>query len=114
MGPSPRPARTLAAFRLLETAEEYLDFFGIRYAPEVLAAGRLVILRQLSRELAAVDGLTPPLEEPERLRRYEECLRRAYAVFRWSGPEAERLVLLGGRTPGSGCGGCGGGAGCGA
>ncbi len=103
-----RCARSLEAFRQLGSAEEYLDFFGIRYDPEVLAAGRLQILIRFSRDLAAIDARDPPPLESERLALYERALRQAYSLYRWSAPEEDkRLNVFRGGGGCSGCSGCG-------
>ncbi len=111
----PESPRTLAGFRQLESAEEYLRFFGITYDPAVLAVSRLHVLRRFSRDLAEIDGRDPAPAEEARLALYEDALGRAYALFRWSSPRAERLfaVLRDDGPGGSGCAGCGGGSGCG-
>ncbi|HZZ84833.1 MAG TPA: nitrogenase-stabilizing/protective protein NifW [Anaeromyxobacteraceae bacterium] len=102
--------RTLEAFRRLETAEEYMSFFGVRCEPAVLAAGRVQILLRFSRDLAEIDARDPAPGEAERLELYERALRVAYAMFRWASPEAERAL---GVLRGPGCAGCSGGSGCG-
>lgn len=107
-----RAARTLEAFRQLGSAEEYLDFFGIGYDAEVLAAGRLPILLRFARDLAAIDARDPAPPEPERLELYERALRQAYTVHRWSAPEEQKLLNV--FRGGGGCSGCSGASGCGA
>jgi nitrogenase-stabilizing/protective protein len=111
MPPGGERPRSLAEFRGLECAEDFLHFFGIEADPRVLAVNRLHILRRFSRDLAEIDGLAPAPAEAERLALYEGALRRAYALFLRSSPREQQLfgVLQGGGP----CAGCRGATGCG-
>lgn len=75
--------RTLEALSKLERAEEYLEFFGIEYDPEVLGPRRVRLLKRYGMSVAMIDRITAPLTEEERLALHGEAL-----AGQW-----ERLVL---------------------
>ncbi len=75
--------RTLAAFRRLSTAEEYLEFFDIPYDPAVVNVNRLHILKRFAGYMEQVDAAAGPedTDAERRLERYREALLRAYRDF---------------------------------
>jgi hypothetical protein len=75
--------RTLEGLSKLERAEEFLDFFGIAYDPELLASRRVRLLKRYGMSVAMIDRITAPLTEQERLRLHREALEGQW----------ERLVL---------------------
>jgi nitrogenase-stabilizing/protective protein len=75
--------RTLEALSKLERAEEFLEFFGIEYDPEVLAPRRVRLLKRYGMSVAMIDRIPAPLTEAERLELHQEALEGQW----------ERLVL---------------------
>jgi hypothetical protein len=67
--------RTLEALSTLERAEDFLDFFGIAYDPELLTPRRVRLLKRYGMSVAMIDRITAPLSEAERLKLHEEALR---------------------------------------
>ena len=67
--------RTLDDLSKLERAEEFLDFFGIEYDPEMLRPRRVRLLKRYGMSVAMIDRITAPLSEAERLKLHEEALR---------------------------------------
>jgi hypothetical protein len=77
------PARSLAILAALQSAEDYLDFFGIEYDPGLLASRRVRLLKRYGMSVQMIDRITAPLTDEERLRLHGEAL-----AGQW-----ERLVL---------------------
>lgn len=75
--------RTLEALGKLERAEEFLEFFGVEYDPEVLRPRRVRLLKRYGMSVAMIDRITAPLTDEERLKLHEEAIRGQW----------ERLVL---------------------
>ncbi|MDR3526108.1 MAG: nitrogenase-stabilizing/protective protein NifW [Rhizomicrobium sp.] len=64
----------------LSSAEEFLDYFGLAFDTQVIAASRLHILKQFHDNLAEVEGLETLQDEAKRAV-YREQLTRAYQRF---------------------------------
>lgn len=73
--------QTMQAFHRLETAEDYLRFFGIDYDPQVVHVNRLHILKKFSQYLEEIDRAAGDLSDAERLARYRQAMERAYGDF---------------------------------
>jgi len=71
-------SKTLTQFNQLHDAEDYFEFFGLSYDPQVVNINRLHILRKFSQLMAKVDQ---GLSDAEKLDTYREALQSAYAVF---------------------------------
>lgn len=76
----------------LASAEEFLDFFAIRYDPAVVQVNRLHILQRWHDYLAASDGDT--LDEALQRARYRDLLARAYADFVTSDARTEKVFRV--------------------
>ena len=63
----------------LSSAEDFLDYFGIEYAPSVVHVNRLHILQRFHDYLAQVE--TEPAEPAERRALYADLLLGAYQDF---------------------------------
>ena len=85
---------TLAEFKQLVDAEQYLDFFQIPYDSHFVNVNRLHILRKFSGFIAAIDEVTPDLSDRDRLDRYKTALQEAYATFITSSPGEEKLFKV--------------------
>lgn len=86
--------KTLAAFKSLTTAEEYLQFFEIDYDQQFVNVNRLHILKQFSLLLQEVDEAFPDVSEAERLEKYRMALEEAYQVFLTSSPLETKLFQV--------------------
>lgn len=64
----------------LSSAEDFFAYFGINYAPQIVAASRLHILKKFHDNLATVIGLES-LPDTEKHAVYREQLSSAYARF---------------------------------
>lgn len=85
---------TLAEFKQLVDAEQYLDFFQIPYNPHFVNVNRLHILRKFSSFIMAIDAAAPNLSDRDRLDRYKTALQEAYNVFITSSPGQEKLFKV--------------------
>jgi len=77
----------------LSAAEEFLDFFGIRYDQAVVNVNRLHILKRFQQYLRQA-SLLPASDEVEQFRRYRELLARAYGDFVHSSAAKERVFKV--------------------
>lgn len=71
----------------LESAEDFLDHFGVPYAREVVQVNRLHILQRFHDYLAA-RGEAPDREA------YRDCLTQAYADFVRSNAQTEKVFKV--------------------
>jgi nitrogenase-stabilizing/protective protein len=85
---------TLADFKNLTNAEEYLSFFEIPFDETFVNVNRLHILKQFSLLLKEVDSVFPDLTEAERLEKYKEALSEAYEVFHSKSPLETKLFKV--------------------
>jgi len=72
--------QTLARFNNLKNAEEYFEFFGLPYDPQVVNINRLHILGKFSQLVQAADVDETQTEE-QKLTAYRQALQTAYEVF---------------------------------
>jgi nitrogenase-stabilizing/protective protein len=85
---------TLAEFKQLVNAEEYLEFFELPYDRQFVNVNRLHILQKFSSFLKTIDAESPDLSEPEKLERYRIALQQAYDTFATSSPLKEKLFKV--------------------
>jgi len=85
---------TLAEFKQLVNAEEYLEFFKLPYDPQFVNVNRLHILQKFSSFIKAIDEESPNLSDAEKLERYKGALQRAYDTFTTSSPLNEKLFKV--------------------
>lgn len=76
----------------LETAEEFLDHFGIAYDPRIVRVCRLHILKRAHDYLSAAE--IPGESDAELSERFRGMLERAYADFVQSEPLKERVFKV--------------------
>jgi nitrogenase-stabilizing/protective protein len=79
------------AMQQLDTAEEFLDFFGIAYVPAIVAVKRLHILQRFREQIEARRAELPVDEEGQRAH-YQAWLQRAYQEFVDAGARHEKGV----------------------
>ena len=84
-------SKTLTQFNQLHDAEDYFEFFGLSYDPQVVNINRLHILRKFSQLMATVDQ---GLSDAEKLDTYRQALQSAYAVFLNSSSVEEKLFKV--------------------
>lgn len=85
---------TLADFKQLVNAEEYLEFFKLPYDPQFVNVNRLHILQKFSSFIKTIDLEAPNLSDVEKLERYKEALQQAYNTFTTSSPLNEKLFKV--------------------
>lgn len=86
--------KTLAEFKKLVNAEDYLQFFDIEYDREFVNINRLHILKQFSLLINEVDKAFPDVDEAEKLEKYRLALEEAYEVFLTSSPLETKLFKV--------------------
>ncbi|MGD1948703.1 MAG: nitrogenase-stabilizing/protective protein NifW [Leptolyngbyaceae cyanobacterium] len=84
-------SRTLALFNQLKDAEDYFQFFGLAYDPQVVNVNRLHILRKFS-QLVQDDDKSQP--EAQRLDAYRQALQTAYDLFLTSSSVEQKLFKV--------------------
>ena len=77
----------------LSAAEEFLDFFGVRYDQAVVNVNRLHILKRFQQYLRQASDL-PAKDEVDQFRRYREFLARAYGDFVRSTAAKEKVFKV--------------------
>lgn len=82
---------SLAQFNQLKDAEEYFEFFGLTYDPQVVNVNRLHILRKFSQLVQEVDKNQ---SEAEMLAAYSQQLRNAYDLFLTSNSVEQKLFKV--------------------
>lgn len=82
---------TLAQFNQLHDAEEYLEFFGLPYDPQIVNVNRLHILRKFSQLMQAEDKSQG---EAELLGAYRQDLQNAYSLFVTSSSVEQKLFKV--------------------
>ena len=87
-------AKTLANFKQLIDAEDYLQFFDIEYDRDFVNINRLHILKQFSLLIQEVDKIFPDVSEAEKLEKYQLALDEAYEVFLTSSPLETKLFKV--------------------
>jgi nitrogenase-stabilizing/protective protein len=83
----------ITRLKQLSSAEEFLDFFGIRFEEHVVHVNRLHILKRFYQYLHQAQGLAG-LDEVETFTRYRELLARAYRDFVESSPAQEKVFKV--------------------
>ena len=86
--------KTLAQFKTLTDAEDYLQFFDIEYDRDFVNINRLHILKQFSLLINEVDKVFPDVDEAEKLDKYRLALEEAYQVFLTSSPLETKLFKV--------------------
>lgn len=76
----------------LSSAEDFLEFFGIGYDPDVVRVNRLHILQRFHDYLVDADQV--PGDERQRRQLYALWLGRAYQDFVTSDPLTEKVFLV--------------------
>lgn len=76
----------------LESAEDFLDYFGIGFDPAVVQVNRLHILQRFHDYLDEVDE--PPDSAPARYRLYADLLLGAYRDFVGSDARTEKVFRV--------------------
>ena len=87
-------AKTLENFQKLIDAEDYLQFFDIKYDRDFVNVNRLHILKQFSLLIKEVDKVFPDVTEAEKLEKYRLALEEAYEVFLTSSPLETKLFKV--------------------
>ena len=83
--------RTLAQFNQLKDAEDYFQFFGLAYDPQVVNVNRLHILRKFAQLVQDEDKSQP---EEQRLNTYRQALQTAYDLFLTSSSVEQKLFKV--------------------
>ncbi|MEA3639102.1 MAG: nitrogenase-stabilizing/protective protein NifW [Lamprobacter sp.] len=76
----------------LETAEDFLDYFGVAFAPAIVHVNRLHILQRFHDYLAEIDE--PPDSAAGRYRLYADLLQGAYQDFVGSDARTEKVFRV--------------------
>lgn len=82
---------SLSQFNQLKDAEDYFEFFGLSYDPEVVNVNRLHILRKFSQLVESVDRNQ---SEAALLAAYSRELRNAYDLFLTSNSVEQKLFKV--------------------
>lgn len=82
---------TLDQFNQLHDAEEYLEFFGLAYDPQIVNVNRLHILRKFSQLIQAADQSQ---NETDLLNTYCQALQTAYSLFVTSNSVEQKLFKV--------------------
>jgi nitrogenase-stabilizing/protective protein len=78
----------------LVNAEDYLDFFGIAYDPQVVHVNRLHILKKFGLLKGDIDRDHGQRPLEGRLSLYREAMQKAYEIFLTSGAPEQRLFKV--------------------
>lgn len=81
------------ALEELTSAEDFLEFFGIAHAPEVVQVYRLHILQRFHDYLAKQAPVMPPDEAAQRAI-YRQWLEQAYRDFESSSAQTEKVFAV--------------------
>lgn len=87
-------SKSLADFKKLADAEEYLQFFEIPYDQTFVNVNRLHILKQFALLIQEVDKVFADLSDEEKLSKYGEALTEAYELFKTSSPLETKLFKV--------------------
>lgn len=87
-------SKTLADFKNLVNAEDYLAFFDIEYDQQFVNVNRLHILKQFANLISEVDRVFPDLSDEEKLAKYNLALEEAYQVFKSKSPLETKLFKV--------------------
>lgn len=87
-------SKSLADFRKLVDAEDYLRFFDLEYDQEFVNINRLHILKQFAVLIEEVDRVFPDVSDEDRLEKYKSALSEAYQLFKSSSPLDTKLFKV--------------------
>jgi nitrogenase-stabilizing/protective protein len=76
----------------LETAEDFLNYFGVGFEPALVQVNRLHILQRFHDYLGEADAFPDTLKS--RFRHYADCLERAYRDFVDSDARTEKVFRV--------------------
>ncbi len=76
----------------LETAEDFLDYFGVAFEPAIVQVNRLHILQRFHDYLGEIDE--PPDSAAARYRLHADLLRGAYQDFVGSDARTEKVFRV--------------------
>lgn len=83
----------LSTMQKFSAAEEFLDFLGVDYVPQVVNVNRLHILKRFQQYLMR-DPVPDGLSEAEERAAYRERLQKAYQDFVESNAVAEKVFKV--------------------
>lgn len=83
----------LNAMKSFSAAEEFFDFLGVEYAPQVVHVNRLHILKRFQQYLAR-DPIPENLSETAELSAYQQKLKMAYQDFVKSNASTEKVFKV--------------------
>lgn len=86
-------SQLLETMQKFSAAEEFLDFLGVDYAPQVVNVNRLHILKRFQQYLGR-DPVPTALPEAEERAAYKERLQRAYLDFVKSDAVTEKVFKV--------------------
>ena len=75
------------------SAEEFLDFLGVEYVPQIVHVNRLHILKRFQQYLAK-DPISETLPESAQRKVYKQCLEQAYGDFVISNAVTEKVFKV--------------------
>ncbi len=76
----------------LQSAEDFLDFFGVAFDPHVVRVNRLHILQRFHDNLVIAEDES--LDEHSKFHNYKQLLTVAYEAFVHSTPKAEKVLRV--------------------
>ncbi|MEO0434651.1 MAG: nitrogenase-stabilizing/protective protein NifW [Cyanobacteria bacterium J06656_5] len=83
--------RTLTQFNQLKDAEDYFEFFGLTYDPNVVNVNRLHILRKFAQLVQDEDKSQ---SEEKKLNAYRRALQISYDLFLTSSSVEQKLFKV--------------------
>lgn len=83
----------LSKMQNFSAAEEFFDFLGVDYSPQIVHVNRLHILKRFQQYLAR-DPISENLTEAAELSAYQEKLRMAYQDFVKSNASTEKVFKV--------------------
>jgi nitrogenase-stabilizing/protective protein len=92
-------SNTLAEFNQLVDAEQYFEFFGLPYDPQIVNVNRLHILRKFSNLMREKAPDLAGLSEADTLKQYRLAFQQAYEVFLSSNSLEQKLFKVFNQKP---------------
>ena len=86
-------SKLLDTMQKFSSAEEFLDFLGIEYIPQVVHVNRLHILKRFNQYLS-LEAVPDHLPEQEQRALFKEKLEKAYADFVQSDAVTEKVFKV--------------------
>lgn len=83
----------ISSMQQLSAAEEFFEFFGVEYAPQVVRVNRLHILKRFQQYLAR-EPVADWLPESGQREAYRNLLQRAYLDFVASDAVSEKVFKV--------------------